>query len=48
MIEQEGNMEDQLLAHDANFAKRMRKARENDSQGKGKGWDALKKELCIK
>lgn len=42
------DLEDWLLAHDTNFVKKMRKAREDDLQGKGKGWNALKKELCIK
>ena len=42
------DLEDWLLAHDPNFVRRMRKAREDDLQGKGKAWNALKKELCIK
>ena len=42
------DLEDWLLANDPNFVRRMRKAREDDLQGKGKTWNALKKELCIK
>lgn len=36
-----------LLAHNPDFIKRMRKARKDDSQGKGKDWNILKKEICI-
>jgi len=32
----------------ADFIKNMRKARRGDLQGKGKDWESLKKELCIK
>jgi len=41
-------LEDWLLAHDTEFVRRMRKARTDDLQGRGKDWAALKKELCIK
>jgi len=34
-------LEDWLLAHDAEFIKRMRKARADDLEGKGKDWAAL-------
>lgn len=42
------DLEDWLLAQNAEFIKRMRKARQDDLQGKGKEWKSLKKELCIK
>jgi hypothetical protein len=42
------DLEDWLLAQNAEFVKRMRKARQDDLQGKGKEWKSLKKELCIK
>lgn len=42
------DLEDWLLGHDPDFVRRMREARKDDLQGKGKDWDALKKELCIK
>jgi hypothetical protein len=42
------DLEDWLLSQDPEFIKKMRKARREDVQGKGKGWQALKKELCIK
>lgn len=42
------DLEDWLLAQDAAFIKKMRKARKDDLQGKGKDWGVLKKELCIK
>jgi hypothetical protein len=41
-------LEDWLLAHDAEFIKRMRKARADDLEGKGKDWAVLKRELCTK
>ncbi len=41
-------LEDWLLAQDPDFIKRMRKARKDDLEGKGKDWATLKKELCIK
>ena len=42
------DLEDWLLAQNADFIKRMRKARQDDLQGKGKEWKSFKKELCIK
>jgi hypothetical protein len=42
------DLEDWLLSKDPDFIKRMRKTREDDIQGKGKEWELLKKELCIK
>jgi hypothetical protein len=42
------DLEDWLLAQNAEFIKRMRKARQDDLQGKGKEWKSFKKELCIK
>jgi len=42
------DLEDWLLAQDPEFIKRMRKARQEDIQSKGKDWTVLKKELCIR
>lgn len=42
------DLEDWLLSQDSEFIRRMRKARREDIQGKGKDWESLKKELCIK
>ncbi len=42
------DLEDWLLSKNPDFIKKMRKARREDMQGKGKGWESLKKELCIK
>lgn len=42
------DLEDWLLSRNPEFIKRMRKARRDDIQGKGKDWKSLKKELCIK
>ncbi|OGL41608.1 MAG: hypothetical protein A2042_05040 [Candidatus Schekmanbacteria bacterium GWA2_38_11] len=42
------DLEDWLLSQNADFIKNMRKARGDDLQGKGKNWESLKKELCIK
>jgi len=42
------DLEDWLLSQNYEFIKRMRKARQQDIQGKGKDWKSLKKELCIK
>lgn len=41
-------IEDWLLAHDAGFIARMRKARASDLAGKGKTLEEIKKKLCIK
>jgi hypothetical protein len=42
------DLEDWLLSQNPDFIKRMRKARQDDIQSKGKDWMVLKKELCIK
>jgi len=42
------DLEDWLLSQNPEFIKKMRKARLDDIQGKGKEWSQLKKELCIK
>ncbi|MFH0774143.1 MAG: hypothetical protein V2A53_01420, partial [bacterium] len=41
------DLEDWLLSQNSDFIIKMRKARRNDLQGKGKDWKSLKKELCI-
>ena len=46
--ETKDDLEDWLLAHDHDFIKKMRKARQDDLNGKGKSWKELKEELCIK
>ncbi|MBU0568753.1 hypothetical protein KJ693_08855 [bacterium] len=42
------NLEDWLLSQNSEVIKKMRKARQDDLQGRGKDWKSLKKELCIK
>ena len=42
------DLEDWLLSKNPEFIRRMQKARQEDIQGKGTNWEALKKELCIK
>jgi hypothetical protein len=42
------DLEDWLLSQDFEFIKKMRKARQEDLLGKGKSWESLKRELCIK
>lgn len=42
------DLEDWLLSRNPDFIKKMRKARREDIQGKGKGWESLKKEICIR
>jgi len=42
------DLEDWLLSKNPDFIKKMRRARREDIQGKGKDWESLKKELCIK
>ncbi len=37
------DLEDWLLSNNPDFIKRMRKARQEDIQGKGKNWEDLKK-----
>jgi len=41
------DLEDWLLSQNPGFIKKMRKARRDDIQGRGKEWKILKKELCI-
>ena len=38
------DLEDWLLSQNPEFIKKMRKARQEDIQGKGKGWQSLKEE----
>jgi hypothetical protein len=42
------DLEDWLLSQNPEFLRKMRKARKDDIEGKGKNWESLKKELCIK
>ena len=42
------DLEDWLISQNPNFIKKMRKARQDDLAEKGKSWEAIKKELCIK
>jgi hypothetical protein len=42
------DLEDWLIAQNVEFIKKMRKARQDDIQGKETDWKSLKKELCIK
>ena len=42
------DLEEWLLSKNPDFIKSMRKARRDDLEGKGKNWESLKKELCIK
>ena len=42
------DLEDWLISRNPDFIKRMRKARKDDVQGKGRDWESVKKELCIK
>jgi len=42
------DLEDWLLSQSPEFLKKMRKARKDDIEGKGKDWKLLKKEICIK
>jgi hypothetical protein len=42
------DLEDWLLPQDPEFIKKMREARQEDLLGKGKSWESLKRELCIK
>lgn len=42
------DLEDWLLAQDTEFLRKMKKARKDDIEGKGKDWKQLKRELCIK
>ena len=41
------DLEDWLLTNNPKFLRKIRKAREDDTHGKGKDWDTLKRELCI-
>jgi hypothetical protein len=42
------DLEDWLLSKTPDFISKMRKARKDDIQNRGKDWKSLKKELCIK
>lgn len=42
------DLEDWLLSQNTEFLKKMRKAGKDDVDGKGKNWNQLKKELCLK
>jgi hypothetical protein len=42
------DLEDWLLSQNPQFIRKMRKARQDDIREKGKDWQSLKKELCIK
>ncbi len=42
------DLEDWLLSQNPQFIRKMRKARQDDIQGKGTDWQFLKKDLCIK
>jgi len=42
------DLEDWLLSQNPEFIKKMRRVRKDDIKGKGKDWEALKKDLCIK
>lgn len=42
------DLEDWLMSQSPEFLIRMRRARKDDSQGMGKDWKTLKKELCLK
>ena len=42
------DLEDWLISQNPDFVKRMRRARKDDIQNKGKDWKSVKKELCIK
>jgi hypothetical protein len=42
------DLEDWLLSQSPEFLEKMRKARKDDIEGKGKDWKLLKKEICIK
>ncbi len=42
------DLEDWLLSQNPEFLKRMRKIKRDDIEGRGKDWQLLKKELCIK
>jgi hypothetical protein len=42
------DLEDWLLSQNPEFIKKMRKARQEDILGKGKSWESIKRELCIK
>ena len=42
------DLEDWLLSQDPEFLKKMKKAKKDDIESKGKEWKQLKKELCIK
>ena len=41
------DLEDWLLSQNPEFLKRMKKAKKDDIESKGKEWKQLKKELCM-
>ncbi len=41
------DLEDWLLSQNPEFIKKMRKAKKEDLQSKGKNWESLKEDLCI-
>jgi hypothetical protein len=42
------DLEDWLLSQNPEFIEKMREMRREDLSGKGKSWQSLKRELCIK
>ena len=42
------DLEDWIICRNPDFIKKMRKARKEDLADKGKDWELLKKELCLK
>ncbi len=42
------NLEDWLISQNPDFVKRMRRAKKDDIQNKGKDWKSVKKKLCIR
>jgi len=45
--ESKEELEDYLMVQNAEFIKRMRKARQDDVRNKGKDWEKIKEELCL-
>jgi len=41
------DLEDWLLSQDPEFLKKMKKAKKDDIESKGKEWKQLEKELCM-
>lgn len=46
--ETKDDLEDWLLSQEPKFIEKMKKARKDDIEGKGKDWEQLKNELCIR